>query len=100
MAKTAEQIDSEIAQLREEMSQVRGTETEIYTRIVGYYRPVKRWNAGKLEEYSKRQHFDANVSRIPSGSAPVSSSEQMRKSFRPEQKGANPVIAGFKPLEV
>ena len=29
-------------------------ETEVYTRIVGYYRPVSRFNKGKLAEYEER----------------------------------------------
>ncbi len=32
-------------------------ETEVYSRIVGYYRPVKRWNAGKKEEFKERKTF-------------------------------------------
>jgi len=32
-------------------------ETEVYTRIVGYYRPVKNWNKGKSEEYDQRRTF-------------------------------------------
>ena len=28
-----------------------GKETEVYSRITGYYRPVKNWNDGKAEEY-------------------------------------------------
>ncbi|MBN1149898.1 ribonucleoside triphosphate reductase [candidate division WOR-3 bacterium] len=31
-----------------------GRETEIYSRVVGYYRPVKNWNKGKKEEFSER----------------------------------------------
>ncbi|MES9997622.1 ribonucleoside triphosphate reductase [Desulfovibrio aminophilus] len=34
-----------------------GAETEIYTRIVGYYRPVSRWNKGKQAEYHDRVTF-------------------------------------------
>ena len=34
-----------------------GCETEVYTRIVGYYRPVSRWNKGKQAEYSDRWEF-------------------------------------------
>ncbi len=34
-----------------------GQETEVYTRVVGYYRPVKMWNRGKQEEYSQRKMF-------------------------------------------
>ncbi len=32
-------------------------EAEVYTRVVGYYRPVKMWNKGKREEYSQRKMF-------------------------------------------
>lgn len=34
-----------------------GKETEVYARIVGYYRPVKNWNRGKIEEYRARRLF-------------------------------------------
>lgn len=30
---------------------------EIYTRVVGYYRPVKQWNPGKKEEYKDRREY-------------------------------------------
>jgi len=30
---------------------------EIYSRIVGYIRPVEQWNAGKTEEYTNRKEF-------------------------------------------
>ena len=32
-------------------------ETEIYSRVVGYLRPVKQWNSGKLAEYGNRRTF-------------------------------------------
>jgi len=32
-------------------------ETEIYSRVVGYLRPVKQWNRGKLAEYGNRKTF-------------------------------------------
>ncbi len=38
-----------------------GKETEVYTRVVGYYRPVKRFNKGKKEEYKERQTYDIGV---------------------------------------
>jgi ribonucleoside-triphosphate reductase len=31
-----------------------GADAEVYTRIVGYYRPVSRWNKGKQAEYVDR----------------------------------------------
>jgi len=32
-------------------------ETEVYSRVVGYLRPVKQWNSGKLAEYADRKTF-------------------------------------------
>ena len=34
-----------------------GEETEVYSRIVGYIRPVKQWNEGKKEEFKMRTTF-------------------------------------------
>ena len=34
-----------------------GGETEVYTRIVGYYRPVSQWNKGKQAEYADRRTY-------------------------------------------
>ena len=30
---------------------------EVYSRIVGYIRPVEQWNVGKTEEYQDRKEF-------------------------------------------
>ncbi len=45
-----------------------GKETEVYARIVGYYRPIKNWNDGKKSEYNDRLEFkhgekDENVQK-------------------------------------
>ena len=34
-----------------------GQETEIYSRVVGYFRPVSNWNKGKREEFRGRKVF-------------------------------------------
>ncbi len=34
-----------------------GAETEVYSRITGYYRPVKNWNAGKTQEFKDRRTY-------------------------------------------
>lgn len=39
-----------------------GAETEVYSRITGYYRPVKNWNDGKSQEYKCRKLYDINAS--------------------------------------
>ena len=40
-------------------------ETEVYSRITGYYRPVKNWNDGKAKEYKMRKLYDLNCSKEP-----------------------------------
>ena len=37
-------------------------DTEVYSRITGYYRPVKNWNDGKAEEFKERKLYDINNS--------------------------------------
>lgn len=34
--------------------------TEVWTRIVGYHRPVQNWNEGKQEEFAERLEFELN----------------------------------------
>ncbi len=31
--------------------------TEVYSRVVGYIRPVKQWNKGKRTEFDDRREF-------------------------------------------
>jgi len=35
-------------------------ECEVYSRIVGYIRPVGQWNDGKSEEYQMRKEYSGN----------------------------------------
>ena len=56
--RTVEAIDREIAECKEELANVKGRETEVYTRIVGYYRAVKNWNKGKKSEFKQRVCFE------------------------------------------
>ena len=35
-----------------------GKETEVYSRITGYYRPVKHWNDGKVQEFEDRKTYE------------------------------------------
>ena len=38
-----------------------GEKAEIYSRITGYYRPVKNWNDGKAQEYKDRLEYDVEL---------------------------------------
>jgi anaerobic ribonucleoside-triphosphate reductase len=31
---------------------------EVYSRIVGYFRPVQNWNEGKRQEFNERVTFN------------------------------------------
>ena len=31
---------------------------EVYSRCVGYYRPVQQWNKGKQQEYKERVNYE------------------------------------------
>lgn len=55
--RTIKEIDKDIEAAKKELETIKGTPTELYTRIVGYYRPVANWNPGKREEYKIRKVF-------------------------------------------
>lgn len=39
-----------------------GMRCEIFSRVVGYHRPVQNWNRGKQEEFKERVEYDEKVS--------------------------------------
>lgn len=41
-----------------------GEQTEVYSRITGYYRPVSNWNDGKTQEYKERKLYDIAKSHL------------------------------------
>ncbi len=47
-------------EVRMEKKVKRAIPTEIYSRVVGYYRPVQNWNKGKKEEFKDRESFAVN----------------------------------------
>jgi len=38
-----------------------GARCEVYSRVVGYLRPVDQWNDGKQAEFAIRRNFDKSV---------------------------------------
>lgn len=36
------------------------TKCEIYSRVVGYIRPIQQWNDGKRAEWDERVMYNAN----------------------------------------
>jgi anaerobic ribonucleoside-triphosphate reductase len=41
-----------------------GAETEVWTRVVGYLRPVKNFNVGKKQEYKERKKFKLGAKEV------------------------------------
>lgn len=46
----------------ENISTSQRTRCEIYTRVMGYYRPVSHFNEGKKSEHYSRKHFEEQMS--------------------------------------
>ena len=38
--------------------------TEVYSRIVGYFRPIQNWNRGKKQEFKDRKEYTGEVKPI------------------------------------
>ena len=47
--------------LEENKSKRLAVPTEVYSRIVGYYRPVQHWNTGKQQEFSERNTYESKL---------------------------------------
>lgn len=55
--RTQAEIEADIAAVQAALEDVHGSSTEVYARIVGYYRSVRNWNKGKREEFGERKMF-------------------------------------------
>lgn len=54
--------EERLQQLKAELKEVHGTKCEVYSRVVGYLRPVQAWNKGKKEEFKMRKVFKCTCS--------------------------------------
>jgi ribonucleoside-triphosphate reductase len=53
-----------------------GQEAEVYSRITGYYRPVKNWNEGKTQEFKDRKVYNIGGADIkPAVDSPLQDRE-------------------------
>ena len=41
-----------------------GKQTEVWSRITGYYRPIQNWNDGKVQEFKDRREYELENSRL------------------------------------
>jgi ribonucleoside-triphosphate reductase len=98
------ELERKLADLKRELDQVEGRPTEVYSRIVGYYRSVRNWNAGKRAEYSRRRTFDmpglpeAASAEVSEGSrtapAPARATTPLPRVATPAAQGARPERSG------
>lgn len=47
-----------------------GAASEVYSRVVGYLRPVQQWNEGKQAEYSRRRVYKVPAPQVAEGGLP------------------------------
>jgi len=87
--RTLEQVEKEIAETKAALMDVHGTETEVYARIVGYYRAVKHWNNGKRDEYNLRKMFTLEASKADSS---VTSTIEAMPVVESIERPVNPVL--------
>lgn len=55
-------VETKISDLKKEMQDVHGSKCEVYSRVVGYLRPVQNWNKGKKEEFAMRKNMNVGCS--------------------------------------
>ena len=48
---------------RDDLVQNERAPSEIYTRVMGYHRPVSWFNPGKQSEFAERKYFEEHVAR-------------------------------------
>ena len=76
-----------------------GANTEVYSRITGYYRPVQNWNAGKTQEYRERREYKVESSHLthngplPDGEATARLAGKSVPAEQPAPQPAAPVQA-------
>ena len=58
-------IETKISEIKAEMNEVHGTKCEVYSRVVGYLRPVQGWNKGKKEEFELRSTYNVENPKRP-----------------------------------
>jgi ribonucleoside-triphosphate reductase len=47
-----------------ENKELKRTPCEVYSRVVGYLRPVSDWNAAKQAEYQDRKEYNKTLEEI------------------------------------
>ena len=54
----------EMNKLKKKIEEIKNAHIDVYSRIVGYYRPIRNWNKGKKAEYSERETFEKSIPKV------------------------------------
>lgn len=60
-------LQKQINEIKKQMKDIHGSKCEVYSRVVGYLRPVQGWNKGKKEEFAMRKTYDVEGKKRPNG---------------------------------
>ena len=60
-----EELEKKLKEAREDLKDVHGTKCEVFSRVVGYMRPVQNWNNGKKEEFAMRKTYNIENPKRP-----------------------------------
>jgi ribonucleoside-triphosphate reductase len=60
-----------------------GKETEVYSRITGYYRPVQNWNNGKKEEFKDRKEYKISLNFDMIKNKRLDESKKKEEEYKP-----------------
>ncbi len=54
-------LEKKLEELKYKLENVKGEKCEIWTRVMGYHRPVSEFNKGKKSEFKERVYFEESV---------------------------------------
>ena len=74
-----------------------GEDTEVYSRITGYYRPVQHWNDGKTQEFHDRKVYNIGTS-VLTHSGPVCCGSEPIVDAQPVRTPADAVTESEAPV--
>lgn len=72
-----QEIKVKIKELKSEMADLHGTPCQVYSRVVGYLRPVQSWNDGKIEEFKVRKFYNAGNGELAKDMANIEHAQTM-----------------------
>ena len=54
-------LEKRLSELKKKLESVKGEKCEIWTRVMGYHRPVSEFNKGKKSEFKERVYFEESI---------------------------------------